>query len=190
LAQAVQNGRPRGPLHRPWTFDRKVLAHSLLSLLPHQFVQYRSKSWRNRAIADTFEPGSLSRPFSAAAALEEKVVRPPIPSSARTGLMRVYDRTIHDHSRHGWLTFHKSSSSQQHRASKVGKRWEGSVSTVTSGPSVWRETRLGLSGEGKGILHHPRYWSPGDLNTISFGRDFVTGIQLVLPCRPIANGGF
>jgi cell division protein FtsI (penicillin-binding protein 3) len=53
------------------------------------------------------------------------------------------------------------------------------------------KTRVDLPGEGKGIVHHPRYWAPVALDTISFGQGIsVTGIQLVAALSAIANGGF
>jgi cell division protein FtsI (penicillin-binding protein 3) len=53
------------------------------------------------------------------------------------------------------------------------------------------KTRVDLPGEGKGIVHHPRYWPPVALDTISFGQGIsVTGIQLVAALSAIANGGF
>ena len=52
------------------------------------------------------------------------------------------------------------------------------------------KTGIGLPGEGKGIVRHPRYWSPVALDTISFGQGIsVTGIQLVAALSAIANGG-
>ncbi len=53
------------------------------------------------------------------------------------------------------------------------------------------KTKIGLPGEGKGIVHHPRYWAPVALDTISFGQGIsVTGIQLATALSAIANGGF
>ena len=53
------------------------------------------------------------------------------------------------------------------------------------------KTQIGLPGEGKGILYHPRYWSPVALDTISFGQGVsVTGIQMITALSAIANGGF
>ena len=52
------------------------------------------------------------------------------------------------------------------------------------------KTQIGLPGESKGILHHPRYWSPVTLDTISFGQGIsVTGIQMITALSAIANGG-
>ena len=159
---------------------------------PNQFIQYRSKSWRNRAISDTFEPGSLFKAFLAAAALEEKVVRPLDSFFCENGSYTVYDSTIHDHSKHGWLTFQQIIKfSSNIGASKVGEKLgrERLYQSITSF-GFGEKTRVGLPGEGKGIVHHPRYWSPVTLDTISFGQGIaVTGIQLAVALSAIANGG-
>ena len=194
LAQAVQKWTAKGGIAIAMDpLTGKVLAiASYPSFNPNQFVQYRSKSWRNRAIADTFEPGSLFKTFLAAAALEEKVVRPSDSFFCENGAYAVYDRTIHDHSRHGWLTFQQIIKfSSNIGASKVGEKMgKDRFYRYIGAFGFGEKTRLGLSGEGKGILHHPRYWSPVTLNTISFGQGIsVTGIQLVAALSAIANGG-
>ena len=171
----------------------KILAMaSYPSFNPNQFIQYRSKSWRNRATSDTFEPGSLFKAFLAAAALEEKVVRPLDSFFCENGSYTVYDRTIHDHSRHGWLTFQQIIKfSSNIGASKVGEKMgrERFYRYITSF-GFGEKTRIGLPGEGKGIVHHPRYWPPVALDTISFGQGIsVTGIQLTVALSAIANGG-
>src|SRR5207247_4286007 len=43
---------------------------------PNRFNAYPSSRWRNRAVADAYEPGSVFKVFTAAAALQEKVVDP------------------------------------------------------------------------------------------------------------------
>jgi cell division protein FtsI (penicillin-binding protein 3) len=78
LNRAVQKWGAKGGMAiamEPMT--GKILAMASCPLFnPNQFYQYRAKSWRNRAVSDAFEPGSLFKAFLAAGALEEKVVRP------------------------------------------------------------------------------------------------------------------
>ncbi len=159
---------------------------------PNQFIQYRPRSWRNRAISDVFEPGSLFKVFLASAVLEEKLVKPSDSFFCENGAYNIYDRTIHDHSKHGWLTFKEiikfsSNIGASKVAEKMGKeRFYRYITAFGFG----EKTRVGLPGEAKGILHHPRYWSPITLNTISFGQGIsVTGIQLATALSAIANGG-
>ena len=171
----------------------KILAMaSYPTFNPNQFIQYRSKNWRNRAISDIFEPGSLFKTFLAAAALEEQVVRPSDSFFCENGSYTVYDRTIHDHSKHGWLTFQQIIKfSSNIGASKVGEKMgKERFYRYISAFGFGEKTRIGLPGEGKGIVHHPRYWPPVALDTISFGQGIsVTGIQLVTALSAIANGG-
>jgi cell division protein FtsI (penicillin-binding protein 3) len=160
---------------------------------PNQFIQYRSRNWRNRAICDTFEPGSLFKAFLAAAVLEEKVVRPSDSFFCENGAYTVYDRTIHDHSKHGWLTFQQIIKfSSNIGASKVGEKMgKERFYRYISEFGFGEKTRIDLPGEAKGIVHHPRYWPPVALDTISFGQGIsVTGIQLATALSAIANGGF
>ncbi len=160
---------------------------------PNQFIHYGSKSWRNRALSDAFEPGSLFKTFLAAAALEEQVVRPSDSFFCENGSYRVHDRTIHDISKHGWLTFQQIIKlSSNIGASKVGEKMgKERLYRYISAFGFGEKTRIGLPGEGRGIVHHPRYWSPVALDTISFGQGIsVTGIQLATALSAIANGGF
>ena len=160
---------------------------------PNQFVQYRSRNWRNRAISDAFEPGSLFKAFLATAALEEKVVQPTDSFFCENGSYTVYDRTIHDHSKHGWLTLQQIVKfSSNIGASKVGEKMgKDRLYRYICAFGFGEKTGIGLPGEGKGIVHYPRYWPPVALDTISFGQGIsVTGIQLVSALSAIANGGF
>jgi cell division protein FtsI (penicillin-binding protein 3) len=172
----------------------KILAMaSYPTFNPNQFIQYRSRIWRNRAVSDVFEPGSLFKVFLAAAALEEKIVRSSDSFFCENGSYTVYDRTIHDHSKYGWLTFQQIIKfSSNIGASKVGEKMgRERFYRYISAFGFGEKTRIGLPGEGKGIVHHPRYWSPVTLDTISFGQGIsVTGIQLVIALSAIANGGF
>jgi len=172
----------------------KILAMaSYPTFNPNQFIQSRSKSWRNGAVSDVFEPGSLFKVFLAAAALEERLVRPSDSFFCENGSYTVYDRTIHDTSKRGWLTFQQIIKfSSNIGASKVGEKMgKERFYRYISAFGFGEKTGINLPGEGKGILRHPRYWPPVALDTISFGQGIsVTGIQLVTALSAIANGGF
>jgi len=171
----------------------KILAMaSYPTFNPNQFIQYRSKSWRNGAVCDIFEPGSLFKVFLAAAALEEQVVRPSDSFFCENGSYTVQDRTIHDTSKHGWLTFQQILKlSRNIGASKVGEKMgRERFYRYIAAFGFGEKTGINLPGEGSGIVHHPRYWPPVALDTISFGQGIsVTGIQLVTALSAIANDG-
>jgi cell division protein FtsI (penicillin-binding protein 3) len=195
LSRSVQKWRAKGgTVVAMDPLTGKILAMaSYPSFNPNQFIQYPSKLWRNRAISDIFEPGSLFKTFLAAAALEEKVVGPSDSFFCENGSYAVYDRTIHDHSKYGWLTFQQIIKfSSNIGASKVGEKMgKERFYRYICAFGFGEKTRVDLPGEGKGIVHHPRYWAPVALDTISFGQGIsVTGIQLVAALSAIANGGF
>jgi cell division protein FtsI (penicillin-binding protein 3) len=195
LSQAVQKWGAKGGIAiamEPQT--GKVLAMTSFPFFnPNQFLQYQPKVWRNRAISDAFEPGSLFKTFLAAAALEERVVKPSDSFFCENGSYKVYDRMIHDHTRRGWLTFQQILKfSSNIGAAKVGEKMgKDRFYRYISAFGFGEKTRIDLPGEGKGIVHHTRYWTPVSLDTISFGQGIsVTGIQLVTALSAIANGGF
>jgi cell division protein FtsI (penicillin-binding protein 3) len=195
LSRAVQKWGAKGGIViaiEPQT--GKILAMASYPFFnPNQFIQYQPKFWRNRAISDAFEPGSLFKTFLAAAALEERVVQLSDSFFCENGSYSVYDRTIHDHTKHGWLTFQQIIKfSSNIGASKVGEKMgKERFYQYICAFGFGEKTRVDLPGEGKGIVHHPRYWPPVALDTISFGQGIsVTGIQLVAALSAIANGGF
>jgi cell division protein FtsI (penicillin-binding protein 3) len=195
LSQAVQKWGAKGGIAiamEPQT--GKILAMTSFPFFnPNQFLQYQPKFWRNHAISDAFEPGSLFKIFLAAAAFEEGVVQPSDSFFCENGSYTVYDRTIHDHTKRGWLTFQQIIKfSSNIGAAKVGEKMgKERFYRYISAFGFGEKTRVDLPGEGKGIVHHPRYWTPVSLDTISFGQGIsVTGIQLVTALSAIANGGF
>jgi cell division protein FtsI (penicillin-binding protein 3) len=194
LGRAVQKWKAKGGMAivmDPGT--GKVLAMvSSPSFNPNQFLQSRPKNWRNRAVSDVFEPGSLFKTFLAAAAVEEKVVQPSDSFYCENGAYQIHDRTIHDHSKHGWLTVQQIIKySSNIGASKVGEKvGRERLYRYICAFGFGEKTRIGLPGEAKGILRHPRYWPQIGLSTISFGQGIsVTGIQMVTALSAIANGG-
>ncbi len=174
-------------------FSGKVLAMaSYPTFNPNEFLSYRAKTWRNKAVSDVFEPGSLFKTFLAAAALEEKLVRPTDSFFCENGVYTVYDRKIRDHSKHGWLTFQQIIKySSNIGVSKIGEKvGKETLYRYIKSFGFGEKTMVGLPGEEKGILHHPKYWSPVSLDTISFGQGIsVTAIQLITALSALANGG-
>jgi cell division protein FtsI (penicillin-binding protein 3) len=194
LARAVQKWNAKGGFliaMEPST--GKILAMACYPAFnPNQYLQGRAKVWRNRAVADAFEPGSMFKTFAIAAALEEKIVSPADSFFCENGSYKVGRETIHDHGRHGWLTVQQiikfsSNIGASKIAEKMGKE---RFYRFISGFGFGEKTKVGLPGEARGIVHAPGSWSPVALDTISFGQGIsVTGIQLLSALSAIANGG-
>ena len=63
---------------------------------PNEPQRYTPAEWRNRAVTDAFEPGSIFKPVLAAAALEERVVHPLERFDCSAGSIQLADRVIKD----------------------------------------------------------------------------------------------
>ena len=72
---------------------------------PNRFGAYPSSRWRNRAVADAYEPGSMFKIITAAAGLEEKVVDPDEVIDCGHGFLEVAGIRINDHKVFDSLSF-------------------------------------------------------------------------------------
>ena len=160
---------------------------------PNTFLDVQSSDyWRNRAVTDPFEPGSTFKVIMAAAALEERVIRPDDRIYAENGAITLAGTTIRDWKKYGWLTF----AEVLQNSSNVG--------SIKVGLSLGRDryyrymkafgfgspTNVGLAGESRGLLREPQRWSLLSLPTMSIGQEVsVTALQLVTAFGAIANAG-
>ncbi|MBI3030687.1 MAG: PASTA domain-containing protein [Candidatus Rokubacteria bacterium] len=159
---------------------------------PNNFATATSNEWRNRAVTDPFEPGSTFKAILAAAALEERVVRPGDSFYGEQGTITVASTVIHDWKRYGWLTFSEVlQNSSNVGAVKVGlalgqKRYHRYIAGFGFGSL----TGVGLPGESRGQVRPPERWSGLSLAALSIGQEVsVTALQLVAAFGALANGG-
>jgi cell division protein FtsI (penicillin-binding protein 3) len=148
--------------------------------------------WRNRALTDAYEPGSTMKAILAAAALEERVMKPNTMIFGENGRMTVANTVIHDHEKMGWVTFaqviHKSSNIG---AAKTGMALgEERLYRYLQAFGFGQRTEIDLPGEAGGLLRDPRHWGRRSVASISMGQEIgVTPIQMVSAVGAIANGG-
>jgi len=171
----------------------KILAMaSYPTFNPNAFQRYSHGWLRNRAIADSFEPGSTMKAFLIAAALEEKIVGPGDRFNCENGSYAVGGRVIHDTHKYGSITVSEILKfSSNIGAAKIGGRL---------GPErlfrhlrdfgFGERTEIDLPGEVVGFLRDRGNWYGIDLATISFGQGVsVSSLQLAAAVSAIANGG-
>lgn len=65
---------PEYNLNEPFTINNQELANSWSSLSANDRNNHLQKMWRNKAIADTYEPGSTFKLITTSAALQEGIV--------------------------------------------------------------------------------------------------------------------
>lgn len=160
---------------------------------PNSFVQQTSQAWRNRAVTDSFEPGSTFKTILAAAALEEGVIGKEDLVYCEYGKYSYAGKTIHDHEEYGWLPFYKVIQySSNIGAAKVAERLKKDrFYRYIEKFGFGQQTRIDMPGEVAGLVRPVDTWAPIDLATHSFGQGIAaTPIQLVMAYAAIANGGF
>lgn len=147
---------------------------------------------RNRAIADTFEPGSTMKVFLMAAALESGLVTPDKMIYCENGRYKVGRSTINDTHDYGYLTAHDVLKVSSNIGSvKIGEIIGGeALYNMLRGFGFGDKTGIDCPGEAKGLLRHYQLWKPIDQATVAFGQGLtVTPIQLVSAISAIANKG-
>ncbi len=139
-----------------------------------------------------FEPGSTFKIVTAAAALEEGLVRPGELINGEGGTWRVAALTINDHTPERRLTFTRAMAvSSNIGFAKVGLR-VGAEKLYDYIRAFGFGARAGveLAGEGAGLLRPLRQWSRTTLPVVSFGQEIgVTAVQLAGAYSTVANGG-
>lgn len=152
-----------------------------------------NKMWRNQCISDTYEPGSTFKIITAAAALEEGVVKLD-DAFFCLGYKIVEDRRIRcaRTTGHGAETFETGIMNSCNPVfMELGERL-GAENFVGYFKQfgLLSKTNIDLPGEAGTIMHKTENIGPVELATISFGQSFqITPIQLVTTVSSIINGG-
>ena len=180
---------PEFDLNNPFTLagdtGEAVLAEEKQNLL--------NKMWRNQCISDTYEPGSTFKIITAAAALEEGVVKLD-DAFFCPGYKIVEDRRIRcaRTTGHGAETFETGIMNSCNPVfMELGERLGAeNFAGYFKQFGLLSKTNIDLPGEAGTIMHKTENIGPVELATISFGQSFqITPIQLVTTVSSIINGG-
>jgi len=147
---------------------------------------------RNRALTDTFEPGSTLKPFTIAAALEAHKVRPDTVIQTSGGRMQIGPATIHDAHPHDALTVEQVIQ----KSSNVGA---AKIALSLPPETMWRALaqagfgnapQTGFPGEVAGRLRPAKNWRPIEQATIAYGHGIsVNLVQLARAYTVFAGDG-
>lgn len=159
---------------------------------PNNRTQLTGAALRNRALTDTFEPGSTIKPFTAGLGLEKGKYRPETLIQTAPGFMTIGRATIHDAHPHNVL----SVAQIIQKSSNVG-----SVKIALSFPpqEMWNmfdalgfgnPLKLGFPGEAGGRLRAAKNWRPIEQATMAYGHGIsVSLIQLAHAYLVFARDG-
>jgi cell division protein FtsI/penicillin-binding protein 2 len=178
-------------LMRPQTGEILAMANR-----PHFDLNLRSQAepeqMKNRAITDMMEPGSTFKIVTAAAALNEKKVRPDSMIFCENGVWNFGGAALHDHRPFADLSVKdilvKSSNIGAAKlALSVGdQKFYEYIRRFGFG----ERTGIELPGEISGRIRSPQFWSKISITRIPMGHEIgVTPLQMTVAMAAIANGG-
>ncbi|MDQ3562749.1 MAG: penicillin-binding protein 2 [Pseudomonadota bacterium] len=159
---------------------------------PNNRKQLRAGYFRNRALTDTFEPGSTIKPFTIATALESGAIGVKTMIDTRPGYLRVGRNTVRDLHDYGLLDVTGIIS----KSSNVGIT---KIAILLEPAQLWgmlarlgfgAATGSGFPGEAAGRLQHYDAWRTIDHATVGFGYGLsVTALHLANAYLAFANDG-
>lgn len=159
---------------------------------PNRRSSITNERLRNRALIDTFEPGSTLKPFTVAIAMEIGKVNANTVLQTAPGMWQVGRKTIRDVSNKGELTV--AQIIQQ--SSNVGT---AKIALSLESQTMWEMfnrsgfgtlTNSGFPGEASGILRPYNKWRPIEQATMSYGHGISTSLmQLARAYTIFASGG-
>lgn len=147
---------------------------------------------RNRVLTDTFEPGSIMKPFTVSLALDKGLVNPGTLIQTAPGRMTIGTATIHDAEPHGLLTVAQViEKSSNVGTSKIAlqmqpqEMWDMFTSVGFGQPP-----KLGFPGAVAGRLRPYKSWRPIEQATMSYGHGIsVSLIQVAHAYTIFTNDG-
>lgn len=198
LGLAVQ---PTYDPNDPFTIlDQNLLAQ--IEALPEGEERTEAKSlalntqWRNKAVSDTYYPGSVYKMCVGSMGLEEGVITEESQYTCNGSVkMDGVDDPIHcwNHNGHGATTFREG-------LCNSCNPWFMHIGELLTVPTFCKyrdafgftaKTGIDLPGESGSIYHDEEDMLPIDLAIESFGQNFsITPIQMITACAAVANGGY
>jgi cell division protein FtsI (penicillin-binding protein 3)/stage V sporulation protein D (sporulation-specific penicillin-binding protein) len=162
---------------------------------PNQRLTFGSEALKNRAIADTYEPGSTFKIVTLAAGLNEGAADLESTYFCEDGQMFYAGHWLKDHEPYGLLTLRQVVA----KSSNIGM---AKLAMQVGEEKLFHYTRLfgfgeraqkgegGLPGEEKGLLRDLKKWNKISITRIPMGYEVaVTNLQMALAYGAIANGG-
>ncbi len=148
------------------------------SYSPDKRVNLSGEQLRNRALTDSFEPGSTMKPFAIALALEKGIIKPETIIQTAPGSINITGSTITDSHPHGALTVNEVIQ----KSSNVGtvkiamqmqprEMWE-----MFTAVGLGQKPQLPFPGIVSGRLRAAKTWRPVEQATMSYGYGVSTSL--------------
>ncbi|MEE1054050.1 MAG: penicillin-binding transpeptidase domain-containing protein [Acutalibacteraceae bacterium] len=154
-----------------------------------------NRQWRNKAVSDTYEPGSVFKIFTAAVALEEGFVTQNSTFTCNhTYIVAGNPYHCHDNKGgHGTQTLQQAMSNSCNPAFiQIGQLiGANTFSKYFKAFGLTKKTGIDLPGEASSYYHSEENMGPTELASSSFGQTFkITPIQMIGLAATAVNGGY
>jgi len=193
LADACRSTHARGGqivVMKPGTGEILALAN-YPTFDPNKVTGSTEIQRRNRAVEVAFEPGSIFKLVTYAAAIEERLIRPNTMIDCGGGQIRIADRIVHDHP-YGLLTAAQAlAKSSNVAAIKIGMMLGNDrLASYIERFGFGKRTGIELPAESRGLFQPASEWGPTTIGSIPMGHEIgVTAVQAAAAYATIANGG-
>lgn len=162
---------------------------------PAKYSEFDGSLYKNPAISDTFEPGSVFKVIVMAAGLDAKVIEPETicdicdkPYKVDKYFIETWDRKYHPDSTMTDVLVHSDNVGMSFIAQKLGS---DTMYDYLDKFGIGKLTNIDLQGESNIKLRPKGTWNIVDLATSSFGQGVsTTPIQIIRASAAIANGGY
>ncbi|MDP6934166.1 MAG: penicillin-binding protein, partial [Myxococcota bacterium] len=159
---------------------------------PNDTSSLTGEQLKNRAVVDSFEPGSVFKPFVVAAALEEEILASDSIVNCENGAWAIGRKVIHDTHRYDDLTVAEviKFSSNIGSAKIAFDLGADHVIGYLKAFGYGRSTGLGLPGEVRGIIRSPERIKKIELATTSYGHGVTAStVQITAAMATLGNDG-
>jgi cell division protein FtsI (penicillin-binding protein 3) len=146
----------------------------------------------NLPVSSPFEPGSVFKVITLAAALETTNIRPGTIINCGNGRMTLFRRVIHDHHSYSSLSMADVlAKSSNIGAINIGLRvGEQNLYDYVMRFGFGKSTGIPLPGESSGRVRPLKKWIPSSIGSVAMGHEISgTTLQLAQACSVVANGG-
>ena len=162
------------------------------SYAPEKRSNLSGAQLRNRALTDTFEPGSTMKPFAVGLAMEKGLIKPETMIDTAPGKLNMYGMTVTDTHPHGMLSVNEVIQKSSNVGTvKIAMRmppkdmWE-----MYTQVGFGQKPQLPFPGAVAGRLRAYKTWRPMEQATMSYGYGLSTSLfQLAQAYTAFARDG-
>ncbi|WP_391530230.1 peptidoglycan D,D-transpeptidase FtsI family protein, partial [Candidatus Frankia nodulisporulans] len=195
IAEAVQSSQADGGtvvVMDPRTGDILAMADAP-TFDPNHITAKDTAALGNRATRDAYEPGSVNKVITMAAALDQGLITDQTPVTIPPSIVRG-GVSIEDSEKHG--VEHLTTAGVLARSSNIGtveiadQVGRAGLERALRAFGLGARTGLHFPGEGSGLLPPSKDWSGSQAATISYGQGMsATALQMASVYATVANGG-